>query len=170
MNNIITIVKQDSQHQYDIEGRTITTWNDKYCSWIINPEFESCLISWQDDENGISEFPRGCTMAEYLKDNPDADNKPDIKVTWFYKNREDYLKTIGYNREDEWKRFLEKTKHADPTLGRENNLTIERSWGYLSYSPEEAINRLGRYAGFNKLASKVKVVYNNKVIFDKELK
>jgi hypothetical protein len=167
---MITIVRQDALHQYDADGRAITTWNDKYCSWIINPEFESSQISWQDDVNGISEFPRGCTKAEYLKDNPDADSRPDIEVTWFYKNREDYLKSIGYESEGEWKRFLEKTGHSDPTLGREDNLTAERSWRYLSYSPEEAIERLGRYTDFNKLAYKVKIVYNHKIIYNKELK
>ena len=147
---MITITSQDGEHQYDEQGRAITTWNEKYCSWIINPEFENDIINWQDDENGISEFPRGCTKAHYLEMFPGADNYPDIEVTWYWDE-------AGYE-----KAFNTKPKPGDL-------LCCDREWGYIDLTEEDAIRRLGHYCDFNKYAYRTVVKYNNKIIYDGKL-
>ena len=38
LTNMIKIKSTDAYHQYDKEGRAITTWDHKKCSWIINSE------------------------------------------------------------------------------------------------------------------------------------
>ena len=147
---MITITSQDGEHQYDEQGRAITTWNEKYCSWIINQEFENETIDWQDDENGISEFPRGCTKAHYLEMFPGADNYPDVEVTWYWDE-------AGYE-----KAFKTKPKPED-------SLCCCRYWGHINLSEEDAIRRMGHYGDFNKYAYRTVVKYNNKIIYDGKL-
>ena len=147
---MITITSQDGEHQYDDQGRAITTWNEKYCSWIINPEYEREIIDWQDNENGISEFPRGCTKEHYLELFPGADNYPDVEVTWFW-NEEGYSKAF-------------KTK-LEPGKIRQ----CTRYWGHINLTEEDAIRRMGHYCNFHKYAYRVKINYNNKIIHDGKL-
>ncbi len=144
----IKIVSQDSEHQYDSEGNAITTWNEKYCGWVINSEFEDDIIDWQDDINGISEFPCGATEAHFKELYPNAENYPDIDVTWFW-DEEGYIKA-----------FHEKPTRAD------SSLQCSRSWGYLDYTEEKAIELLGHYCDFNKFAYRTWIIYNGKTIFD----
>jgi hypothetical protein len=148
---VIKIVRQDSIHQYNSNGDAITTWNKKYCCWIINKEYENEIIDWQADENGITEFPGGVTEEEFRRDYPDIDKYPDIHVTWYW-DRDGYFKA-----------FSEYPK--DGVM-----LTCTRYWGYLNYSESEAIERLGHYCKFNKFSYRTVITYNNTVIHDGELK
>ena len=150
---MIQIVHQDGEHQYDANGNAITTWNEKYCGWVINSEYENETIDWQDDANGISEFPRGATEAYYKELYPNADNYPDIIVTWYW-DLDGYVKA-----------FHEHPGRADKTF----TFNCTRSWGYLDYSKEEAISWLGHYCDFNKYAHKTKIVYNHETIFEGKL-
>lgn len=145
---MITITSQDAKHQYDNQGRAITTWNEKYCSWIINPEFENETIDWQNDANGISEFPRGCTKAYYLELFPGADNYPDVEVTWYWDEE-------GYE-----KAFKTKPKRIQQCT---------RYWGHIDLTEEEAIKRMGHYCDWNKYAYRTLITYNGKTIFDGKL-
>ena len=144
----IRIEHQDSVHHYDADYHPITTWNDKYCEWIINEEYEDDKIDWQTDENGITEFPRGVTMAYAKESQPNADNYPVIQVTWIW-DEEGYVKQFGQMPE--------------------GNLTYSKTWEYLDYSEEKAIERLGKYCDFNKHAIRTVVKYNNDLIFDGKL-
>ena len=60
----IFIKYQDAQGQYDEDYNQITEWNDKYCSWVVLPEYEEAYnkgeIDWWGDNN---DFPSGETMA-----------------------------------------------------------------------------------------------------------
>jgi len=145
---MITITSQDAKHQYDNQGRAITTWNEKYCSWIINPEFENETIDWQNDANGISEFPRGCTKAQYLEMFPGADNYPDVEVTWYWDEE-------GYE-----KAFKTKPRRIQQCT---------RYWGHIDLTEEEAIKRMGHYCDWNKYAYRTLITYNGKTIFDGKL-
>ena len=146
---MIKIVRQDAVHQYDELGRIITTWNSRYCGWVISKEFENDSIDWQDDENGISEFPRGGTEDYFRKLYPDADKYPIIYVRWEW-DEDGYIKTF-------------KNKSIE-------SLSYSRTWEYLNYSKEEAIERLGRYCHFNEYAKRTLVEYNWMTIFDGVLK
>lgn len=148
---MIQIVSQDGVHQYDKNGNAITTWNEKYCGWVINSEYENETIDWQDDENGISEFPRGATESYFKELYPNADNYPDIIVTWYW-DEDGYIKA-----------FHEKPTKADACL------QCTRDWRYLDYTKEKAIKLLGTYCNFNKYAYRTKIVYNREIIFDGKL-
>lgn len=137
---------QDNIHQYDSYGNPVTTWNEKYCEWIINEGYESDDIDWQPDSNGITEFPRGVTMADAKKSQPNADNYPVIQVTWEWDES-------GYIRE-----FHEKPRH--PSL-----MSVTRTWEYLDYT-EEMAKKIASYCGWDKTAKKVVIKYNNKIIYD----
>lgn len=145
------IERQDAVHQYDADGNAITTWDDKLCAWIINPEYENDVIDWCADSNGITEFPIGCTRSAYLADFPDAENYPDISVTWYWDKS-------GFMREF----------HKEPSS--EDELSCTRSWGYLDYTEQQAIDIVGHYCDFNMYAYRTVVQYNGKVIFDGLLK
>ena len=41
----IFIKYQDAQGQYDEDYNQITEWNDKYCSWVVLPEYEDAFDS-----------------------------------------------------------------------------------------------------------------------------
>ena len=144
----IRIEHQDGTHQYDKDYNPITTWNPKYCEWIINKEYENDEIDWQEDENGITEFPRGVTMAYAKESQPNADNYPVIQATWIW-DEAGYMKQFGQMPE--------------------GNLAYSKTWEYLDYSEDVAIESLGRYCGFNKHASRTVIKYNDKVIFDDKL-
>lgn len=148
---IIRIVSQDGIHQYDANGNAITTWNEKYCGWVINSEYENDTIDWQDDANGISEFPRGAIEAYFKELYPNADNYPDIVVTWYW-DEDGYIKA-----------FKEKPTRAD------SSLQCTRNWGFLNYSKDKAIKNLGHYCDFNKYAKRTKITYNGETIFDGKL-
>lgn len=144
----IVISYMDGEHQYDIEGNAITTWNSKYCNWVINKDYENSEIDWVEDENGITEFPRGFTEKSLRELYPNAENFPEITVTWFWK------------REGFEKFFKEKLDEE------ESNYTEE--WSYLDYNEGEALE-LGKYCNFNEEAYRTVIKYNNKIIFDGKL-
>ena len=147
----IFIKYQDAQGQYDEDYNQITEWNDKYCSWVVFPEYEDAYnngeIDWWGDDN---DFPSGETMAELQVQYPDADTWPVIGVIWFW-NEEGYIR-----------QFHEKPKVNAP-------ITYYNSWEYLNYTKEEAIEKLGRYCKFNETAYRVIVKYNSETIFDGKL-
>ena len=147
----IFIKYQDAQGQYDEDYNQITEWNDKYCSWVVLPEYEEAYnngeIDWWGDDN---DFPSGETMAELQAQYPDADTWPVIGVTWFWDEE-------GYIRE-----FHEKPNTNIP-------MTYYNSWEYLNYTKDEAIEKLGRYCKFNETAYRVIVKYNTETIFDGKL-
>lgn len=145
----IVIEYQDGIHQYDSDYNPITTWNDKYCAWIINEEYENDNIDWQaEGEYGITEFPCGITLAEAKEMEPDADNYPVIQVTWMWDK-------VGY-----FKQFDQLPK---------DDMSYSKTWEYLDYSKEQAIELLGKYCDFNKHSYLTNVKYNNEVIFDGRL-
>ena len=148
---MIKIVAQDAEHQYDELGRAITEWNEKYCGWVILEEFEHETIDWQDNENGISEFPRGGTKAYFEEICPGAENYPDIDVVWTWDH-------------DGYKNMF----HEDFNNGGDT-IACVRSWGYLNYDEETAIKLLGHYCDFNKYALTTKITYNGKTIFNGKL-
>lgn len=148
---MIRITSQDGMYQYDELGRPITEWNEKYCGWVILPEYENEAIDWQNDENGISEFPRGGTKAYFEKLMPGAENYPDITVIWTWDH-------AGFK----------KAFHEDFKNGGDTTCCV-RSWGYLDYDEQTAIKFLGHYCDFNVHAINTKIIYNEKTIFDGKL-
>ena len=160
---MIRIKSQDAIHQYDEEGRAITTWDSKKCSWIVNPEYENEQIDWWGDDN---DFPAGETNAEFTKRNPKWDNNAVISVTWFWNTKEKCIRTFGQPSS-----FLPK---GDPHIRDYWDIqtypyTSTKQWEYLAYTEEEAIEHLGKYCGFNKTADKTIVRYNDKIIFEGKL-
>lgn len=149
---MIRIKYQDATAQYDENYVQITEWNEKYCFWIVLPEYENAYyrgeIDWWGEDN---DFPRGCTKNEYLELYPDADNYPDIIVIWEW-DREGYNKMFNEypNNNEETQRYC-------------------NSWGYLNYDKEKAIKMLGHYCDFNKYAYKTTIKYNNEIIFEGKL-
>lgn len=148
---MIKITYQDSSNQYDEDYNEITEWNEKYCSWIVLPEYEEAYkkgeIDWWGEDN---DFPRGCTKEEYLEMFPEADRYPNISVTWYWDHD-------GYK-----KQFKEELKG-------DYNFSFTNSWGYLNYDEDEAVVLCGHYCDFNKHAYQTVVEYNGKVIFDGKL-
>lgn len=147
---MIRIISQDGCHQYDEDYNEITTWDDKKCAWIVNPEYENEEIDWWGEDN---DFPAGYTLAEYERNYPDWNSRPDIDVIWTW-DEDGYKKAFP-----DWRR------HPIPSFPE----TYCRSWGYLDISEEEAINRLGRHCRFNQYAISTKVTYNGKIIYDGKL-
>lgn len=147
----IRIKYQDASAQYDEDYNQITEWNEKYCSWIVLPEYEESYynneIDWWGEDN---DFPRGCTKKEYLELFPNADNYPDIYVAWYWDEE-------GYR-----KMFKE-----SPTS--KSQLMYSNTWGYLDYDEEKSIKFCGHYCDFNKYAYKTVIKYNGKIIFEGKL-
>lgn len=135
----------DGIHQYDKDGNAITTWDSKYCGWVINKEYEDCHIDWIEDENGITEFPRGATKSYFEKLYPNAYNNPVITVTWYW-DKDGYEKFFRERLDQE-------------------NMSYSKTWEHLNYDKEKALN-LGNYCKFNKEAYRVVISYNGSVIFD----
>ena len=145
---MIRIICQDGIHQYDNKGNAITTWDNKKCSWIVNPEYENEKIDWWGKDN---DSPRGYTLEEFERNNPSWDKMPNIEVIWTW-DPEGYKKAFD----------------DDPPKNN-NSISCNRYWGYLGYSEDEAIERLGRYYDFHKYAMNTRVIYNEKVIFNGKL-
>jgi hypothetical protein len=147
----IFIDYQTGTGQYDTEGRQITEWSDKYCAWIVLPEYEEAYnngeIDWWGEDN---DFPAGETLTELKKEYPNADEWPTIIVTWYWEP-EGYLKQFKVNPSSK------------------EVLTYSNSWGYLNYTKEQAIKLCGTYCRFNKYATRVNIKYNNEIIFDGKL-
>lgn len=133
------IVKQDTFHQYDEDGNAITTWDNIKCVWIVEPKFEKDIIDWDL-------FQKGITLEKFKEQNPNWDKKPVIVVEWTY-NEESFKKAFP---------------------GHPFSKTIVRDWNYINYSKEEAILRLGKYAGFYKYADNVRITYDGKEIFNEK--
>ena len=147
---MIHIKSQDSLHQYDEFDNPITTWDDKKCAWIVEPEYEEEEIAWWGEDN---DFPRGLTLKEFEEENPGWDKIPDISVTWTWS--ED-----GYK-----KQFMDWYNYPLPVFP----VICTRDWGYIDYSEEEAIEFLGKYCKWNIYSDKVEIKYNNKLIFSGKL-
>lgn len=148
---MIRIVCQDGSGQYDQNHNQITEWNNKYCSWVVLPEYEEAYENGEIDWWGIdNDFPGGQTMKELQEQYPDADSWPTISVKWYW--TED-----GYFQE-----FHKKPKS-------EYQLDYSKLWEYLNYTKEEAIEKLGRYCNFNKNAYRTVIWYNGETIFDGRL-
>lgn len=142
----ITIKTQDSEHQYDKYRNPITTWDPKYCEWVINEEYENCNIDWIMDSKGSTMFPVGVTRKSL-----EGKNYPDIFVAWYF-------------TPEEYEKFFN-TKY-DPS---KSDLVLTKYWGYLEYSKEQAIKYLGHYCDFNKGAYKTIIRYNNEIIYKDKL-
>ena len=80
---------------------------------------------------------------------PNADNYPDITVTWYW-DKDGYIKQFKENPQTV---FYSTTK----------------CWKYLDYTKEKAIKQLGTYCDFNKYAHRTRVNYNGETIFDGKL-
>ena len=147
---MIKIVGWDGVNQFDEDGNAITEWNEKYCAWVVLPEYEEAYkngeIDWWGEDN---DFPSGLSLEELKKLYPNADNNPDITVIWTWDKD-------GYRKE-----FHE-------PLDTETTFCC-RSWGYLDYSKEEAIELVGKYCDWNVTAFNTKVIYNGETIFDGKL-
>jgi len=150
---MIHIKSADAIHQYDEQGRAITTWDDKKCAWIVNPEFENQEIDWWGNDN---DFPAGKTLKDFISSNPTWDKKPDITVKWTWKTKHDMIACLGAPTSIPEREWYDKTIFP---------FSDSRSWGHLEYNKEEAIMYLGKYCGFNKNSTTV-VTYNNEVIFE----
>lgn len=155
---MIIIKSQTAVHQYDDQGRIITTWDNKKCSWIVNTEFENEDIDWYGKD---SDFPAGYTLAEYIEQNPNWDKMPNIIVTWTWNDKETCIRAFGQphsfgERPDYW----DKVKYP---------YTASKDWGYLDYSKETAIEQLGKYCNFHIHADKTIIKYNNEIIFEGKL-
>ena len=161
---MIRITSQGAEHQYDEDGRAITTWDHKKCNWIVNEEFENEEIDWYGKD---SDFPAGCTMKEFLASNPDWDKNPDVTVTWYWDTKQSAIAAFG-------------SPHTFLPLGHPNSsnywdvqkypYTAVKQWGYLSYDKDEALERLGKYCDFHKHADRTVVKYNEETLFDGKLK
>lgn len=152
---MIRIMSQSATHQFDEDSRAITTWDGKKCSWIVNEEFENDHIDWWGDDN---DFPRGCTLAEFLVQHPDWDKNPDIVATWTWNTKESYRKFGGHPSS-----FGAASDYYDKLT---YPFLVSREWGYLDYDKEEAIH-LASYCDFDKKSDHVKLVYNGEVLIDK---
>ena len=152
---MIRIASQSGTHQYDENGRAITTWDAKKCCWIVNSEFENEEIDWWGEDN---DFPRGCTLEHFIKNNPNWDKMPDIKVTWTWNTKEQYEKMGGHPRS-----FGQSHNYYDKLTYPQ---ICTRDWGYIDCPKEEAVKRFADYAGFHKYADNVKVFYNSEKLFD----
>lgn len=169
---MIHIKSQDARHQYDKDGNAITTWCDKRANWMVNKEYENSEINWWGKDN---DFPGGCTEEDYEELYPNWNKLPNIIVEW------------TWTKEGYFKAFREYLKIPDPkyahirhmlTPGEINKHTYmnapdsyypkteTRSWGYLDYTKEKAIESLGSYCKFNEYAF-TKVYYNGELISDK---
>lgn len=151
---MIKIRSQDRCHQYDESDNIITTWDKKKCSWIINPEYENSEIDWWGEDN---DFPQGIALADFIKDNPNWNKLPDIIVIWTWNTKEGMMKALKDN-DSSWY-----NKQRFP-------YSESRSWGYLEYTKEEAIEQLGKYCDFYKHADNTKIIYNQETIFNGKLK
>lgn len=156
---MIKIKSTDALYQYDEDGRAITTWDAKKCSWIINAEFENEEIDWWGKDN---DFPRASKLANFIEQNPNWDKIPDIQVTWTWNTENTCITAFGSPssfgaRYDYWRKMKYPYTHSS-------------HWGYIEYTEEEAIESLGKYCDFHKHADNTRVLYNNKEIFNGKLK
>lgn len=147
---MIKIDGWDGVNQFDEDGNAITEWNEKYCAWVVLPEYEEAYkngeIDWWGEDN---DFPSGLTLEELKKLYPNAENYPDITVIWTWDKD-------GYRKEFHEPLKTETTSYC-------------RSWGYLDYSKEEAIELVGKYCDWNITAFNTTVIYNGETIFDGKL-
>jgi len=155
----IRIKSQDGSHQYDGEGRAITTWDHKKCAWIVNEEFENEKIDWWGNDN---DFPGGCTLEQFEANTPDWDKKPDISVSWYWNDKATCLRAFGSPHTfgadfDYWEKQRYPYQH-------------HKNWGYLDYKEDEVVEALGKFADHHRHASRVIVKYNGKVLHDGPLK
>ena len=155
---MIKIKSQSATNQYDEEENSITTWDYKKCSWIVNAEYDDEEINWWGENN---DFPAGTTLERFIQDNPNWDKKPDVVVTWIWNTAESYEKAFGSPSSF--------GQSADYYQKQSYPMSCTRSWGYLDYGEKEAVDRLGKYCGFHEKADKTIVRYNHKIIFEGKL-
>jgi hypothetical protein len=155
---MIRITSQNGTHQYDSQDRAITTWDHKKCCWIVNPEFEKEKIDWYGKD---SDFPQGCTLAQFIERNPNWDKMPDINVTWYWNTKESCIAGFGLphtfgEKHDYW------DKQTYPYM-------TNRSWGYIDEPKETTVENFGKYCKFHKHADRTLVTYNGETLFDGKL-
>lgn len=149
----INITRQSANHQYDEDGRAITTWDDKKCEWIIEPEFENCHINWYGKDN---DFPRGISLREYETLYPDHKSNPEIDITWRYDNIEGLVSTFGDRR------YWEENVKTYPYF-------VHKNWDYYSKKQYPSLNSIiknpifYKYCDFHKGADSIEVKYNDEV-------
>jgi hypothetical protein len=152
---MIAIKYQTADGQYDENDQQITQWDDKKCAWIVLPAYENEQIDWWGADN---DFPGGYTLADYIKVHPNWDKMPDIRVTWYWNTKENYIKQFGLPHT-----FGEGPNYYD-------NMTfpksLSRQWGDIDCPKEEAVKRFSNYCHWNEHADRVVVEYNGEVIFD----
>lgn len=149
---MVKINRQDACHQYDEEGRAITTWDEKKCSWIVEPEFEDEEIDWYGKD---SDFPAGCTLKEYISIHPNWDKTPDIKVEWTWNTKETCINALGSYHE--FKKWYDNNVYP---------FTHSKCWGYINEPKETATERFGKYCDYHKHADNIRVLYNEEEIFN----
>jgi hypothetical protein len=152
----IKITQQGASHQYDSDGNAITDWNAKKCAWIVRAEYENDSIVWWGDDN---DFPSGYTLEEYEETHPDWNKHPDIEVTWTFESIEIMKKAYGAPRTK---------KEADWYASIKFPYSYMRNWGYIDYTEDEAIERLGKFCDHHK-HSITRVSYNGEIIFEGKL-
>lgn len=155
---MIKIESQSALHQYDSEGNAITTWHEKKCEWIVNEEYENEEIDWYGKD---SDFPRGCTLAQFEESNPNWDKLPNIHVTWYWDTKEDAIRAFGRPHT-----FGQPGTYWD-TMSYP--YTASRQWGYIDESEETTVERFGKYCDFHKHANRTVVTYNEKILYDGKL-
>lgn len=155
---MIRITSQTSDHQYDSEGNAITTWDAKKCCWIVNPQYENEKIDWYGED---SDFPAGCTLAEFNERNPNWDKNPDITVTWYWNTKETCIRAFGQPHT-----FGQKSDYWDK---QRYPYTASRNWGYIDEPESTTVERFGKYCSFHKHADRTVVMYNGKQLFDGKL-
>jgi hypothetical protein len=156
---MIRIVSTNGRHQYDTQGRAITTWDEKKCTWIINSDFEHAEIDWWGEDN---DFPAGETLAAFEKRNPDWNKIPDITATWYWNTKESCIKAFGFPRS-----FGQPADYWDK---QHYPYSATRAWGYIDEKEETTVERFGKYCDFHRHADRVVVTYNGKVLHDGILK
>lgn len=139
---MINIAYQTATGQYDSNGRQITHWDEKRCSWIVNKPFiqdyKNNQINWWGNDN---DFPVGTTKEIHDKHNPGCSNYPDISLYCVF-DQEGFKK--GFPREDY-------NKYP-------NGYSYSKSWGHLNYFFEDAL-RLKNYLPCNKYADKIVITW-----------
>jgi len=145
---MIQIKRQDAYHQYDEEGRAITTWDAKKCVWIVNEEFENDQIDWWGNDN---DFPGGYRLKDFIEANPDWEKIPDITATWYWADKDDL--TLAFH-DRTW------------ALDQKYPYSHSKSWGYIECTKEAAVDRFATHCDWNRHASRVVITYNGEVLFD----
>ena len=151
---MIRITSTDARHQYDAGGNAITTWCPRRCNWMVNKEYEKESIDWYGED---SDFPGGYTEAEYDESFPNWRNNPHIVCRWSYNTISSLVK--AYGDLNYWRKYF--NNWSKDILDEPYN--VVRSWEYLDYTEDEAINSFKD----DRFSDGLEITYNGKVIYKK---